>query len=95
MKHAYMVLMGCLLTGWVDGGVLIKQVDLSGNISAEELALKMEFKAEVEEAPARLMVLKGAVVPTGMSLPRGVEMVKENGIYYIDFSKKGTQKRLD
>ena len=92
MKRLWMVMMGCLLAGWVDAGVLIKQVDLTGSISTEELALKMDFEADVEQLPARLMVLEGAVVPTGMSLPRGAEMVKEKGAYYIEFGRKGKQE---
>lgn len=91
MKRAWMVLMGCLLAGWAGAEVLIRQVDLTGSISTEELALTMEFEADVQEVPARLKVLEGAAVPTGMKLPRGAEMIKEDGVYYIDFTKKGEQ----
>ncbi|MCK4563107.1 MAG: hypothetical protein KAU94_00375, partial [Verrucomicrobia bacterium] len=91
MKHAWIFLMGCLLAGAADAEVLIKQLDLKGNISAEELALKMDFEVKVEKAPARLRVLEGAVVQTGAKLPRGAKLTLEDGAYYIEFGKKGRQ----
>ena len=92
MKRLWMVVLGCLLAGWVHAGVVVKQVDLTGTIAVDELALKMNFEADVEQLPARLMVLGGAVIPTEIVLPRGAEMVQEEGTYFLEFGKKGTQK---
>ncbi len=91
MKRVWMFLTGCLLAGAVGADVAIKQIDLNGHISENELALTMSFEAMVEDAPARIMVLEGVVAPTRMALPRGAEMVLEEGAYYIEFSKNGTQ----
>lgn len=91
MKRAWMVLWVCLLTGVAVADVVIKQVDLDGRISEDELALKMTFEAQIEEAPVRIMVLEGGVVPTKLDLPRGAEMVLEDGTYYIEFGRNGVQ----
>ncbi|MEN8255046.1 MAG: hypothetical protein ABFR33_06205, partial [Verrucomicrobiota bacterium] len=91
MKHAWIILTGCLLAGFSGAEVAIKELDLTGNMSEKELVLQMVFEAEVEDAPARLMVLEGAVLPTDIKLPRGAEMVLEGGAYFIDFARKGKQ----
>lgn len=91
MKRMGSMVMACLLAGTALADVTIKQIDLTGTISEEEMALRMEFEADVEDAPVRIMVLDGAVAPTGMELPRGAEMVLENGTYYIEFEKNGKQ----
>jgi hypothetical protein len=91
MKYAWMLLMGCLLAGWAGAGIEIKALDLTGSMSAEELVLHMKFEAQVEEAPARLMVLKGAVLPSDIKLPRGAKMTLVDGTYFVDFTRKGKQ----
>ncbi|MCK5801301.1 MAG: hypothetical protein KAI66_00645, partial [Lentisphaeria bacterium] len=91
MKRAWIFLMGCLLAGAVGAEVLVRQLDLSGTLGNSELAMHMEFEAEVEEAPARLQVLAGAVLQTEAKLPRGAKLVLEEGVYYIEFEKKGRQ----
>ncbi|MDF7798180.1 hypothetical protein P4C99_01800 [Pontiellaceae bacterium B1224] len=92
MKRVWICLAACLLAGWAGAGVLIKQLDLSGGVSADELALEMKFEAEVEEAPVRLKVLDGAVAPTATAMPKGAELILEEGAYYIDFTKNGRQQ---
>lgn len=89
MKRAWMVWWMCLLAGLAGADVAIKQVDLDGRISENELALKMEFEAHVEDAPVRIMVLDGVVAPTKTKLPRSAEMVLEDGVYYIEFGRNG------
>ncbi len=91
MKRIWMVFLMCLLAGVAVADVAIKQVELTGRISEDELALKMTFEAQVEGAPVRIMVLEGGVVPTKLDLPRGAEMVLEDGTYYIEFGKNGKQ----
>ncbi len=91
MKRAWMLMIACLVSAWAGADVAIKELDLTGRMSEKELAMRMGFEAEVENAPARLLVLEGTVMPTEYDLPRGAEMVLENGSYYIEFSKNGKQ----
>ncbi|WP_372807714.1 hypothetical protein [Pontiella sp.] len=92
MKRAWMVILGSLLAGWAGADVAIKQLDLTGGIKADALGLQMDFEAEVKDAPARLLVLEGAVMPTETELPRGAELVLEQGTYYIEFNKNGAHE---
>jgi hypothetical protein len=91
MKLGTLIMLSCLLTGRAVAEIRIDDINLNGRISAEALNLHMEFEAEVEKAPARLKVLEGAVLPTGIELPRGAQMVMDEGGYSIEFSRKGRQ----
>ena len=90
MKRAWIVLVGLLLAASVAAGVEIDQLDLAGSIKGDTLDMEMSFEAEVEDAPARLLVLEGAVMPTDVELPRGAKLVLELDSYFIEFTKKGT-----
>ena len=92
MKRVWMFLVMCLLAGRALAEVAIRQIDLTGTVSDQELSLNMTFEADVEEAPVRIRVLDGNVSPTEFNLPRKADVVLENGIYYIEFKKNGQQK---
>ena len=89
MKRLWLILATSLIAAWTVADVSIKELDLTGTMSESELALHMEFEAEIEDAPVRISVLEGAVLPTEFKLPRGAEMILEEGVYYIEFSKNG------
>ncbi len=91
MKRAWILMMACLVSAWAGADVSIKELDLTGRISEKELALRMEFEAVVENAPAKLLLLEGSVLPVEFDLPRGAEMKLEDGAYYIEFTKNGKQ----
>ncbi len=92
MKRAWMALVVLLLAHGAVAEVGIRQVDLEGRISKEELALRLRFEAEVDDAPARMLVLDGMVLPTEMKLPRGAQLILEEGAYYLEFEKNGRQE---
>ena len=91
MKYAWIALWVYLFAGPAGAEILIKQLDLTGHLAESELVMTMEFEARVDAVPARMVVLEGAVLPTQINLPRGVELVLEDGIYYLNFSRKGKQ----
>ena len=80
----------CLLAVGLHAAVIVEQLDLNGKISEQELSLQMTFDAEVQDAPQRMALLSGDALPTGISLPRGVDLIKEADAYFIEFSRNGS-----